>query len=160
MKNKILFLVIVINIALCSNSAISKILSNKIYIGKATSLTGKYSSDAAIFNSQHKKNIKKINDNGGVKVGGKTYMFEIVFYDDESNISSSNNLITRLILHDGIEYIILPHNLELNDSVKDLIKKYNVTTTLSKKAIFRYKDAFETVNSFDSKKINIYLQNN
>jgi predicted nucleic acid-binding protein len=93
-------------------------------------------------------------------VGGKTYLFEIVYYDDESNIARSNNLITRLILHDGIEYIILPYNLELNDNVKDLIKKYNVTTTLSKKAIFRYKDAFEIVNSFDTKKINIYLQNN
>ena len=160
MKNKILFLVIIINMTLFSNTAISKILSNKIYIGKATSLTGKYSSDAAFFNSQHDRDIKKVNDNGGVIVGGKTYMFEIVYYDDESNIARSNNLITRLILHDGIEYIILPHNLELNDSVKDLIKKYNVTTTLSKKAIFRYKDAFETVNSFDSKKINIYLQNN
>lgn len=71
MKNRILFLVMIINMTLFSNTAISKILSNKIYIGKATSLTGKYSSDAAFFNSQHDRDIKKVNDNGGVKVGGK-----------------------------------------------------------------------------------------
>ena len=123
MKKNILYLFIVINVFFYSNTAISKVVTNKIFIGKATSLTGKNSSNALIFNDQHDIDIKNINNTNGVEVGGKSYQFEIIYYDDESNNFRTNNLIKRLILNDGIQFIIIPYNLELYDSVKDIIKK-------------------------------------
>jgi len=160
MKKNILYLFIVINVFFYSNTAISKVVTNKIYIGKATSLTGKNSSNALIFNDQHDIDIKNINNTNGVEVGGKSYQFEIIYYDDESNNFRTNHLIKRLILNDGIQFIIIPYNLELYDSVKDIIKKYQISITSSKKAIYKYKNAFETVNSFNGKKINNYLLEN
>ncbi len=37
-----------------------------------------------------------INSMGGVKVGGKTYKFEIIYYDDESNPKRAAQLAERL----------------------------------------------------------------
>ena len=160
MKKNILYLFIILNLIFYSNMAISKVVTNKIYIGKTTSLTGKNSSNAIFFNSQHDKDIKNINNYGGVEVGGKTYQFEIIYYDDESNNYRANNLITRLILNEGVQFIIVPNNIKLHDSVKDTIKKYQVSIMSSKEAIYKYKDALETVNSFDGKKINNFLLEN
>ena len=36
--------------------------------------------------------VDRINSMGGVKVGGKTYKFEIIYYDDESNPKEQLNL--------------------------------------------------------------------
>ena len=41
--------------------------------------------------------VDRINSMGGVKVGGKTYKFEIIYYDDESNPKRAAQLAERLI---------------------------------------------------------------
>ena len=74
-----------IALALPSNA---KVEGDTIILGAAVSLTGKYST-----NGEHTKNgynmaVKRINDMGGVSVGGKSYKFDIIYYDDESDSSS------------------------------------------------------------------------
>ena len=80
----------------------AKVVGDKIILGAAVSLTGKYST-----NGEHTKNgynmaVKRINDMGGVTVGGKSYMFDIIYYDDESDSSRAAQLAERLIKQDGI----------------------------------------------------------
>ena len=43
---------------------------------------------------------------GGVKVGGKTYLLEVKYYDDESTPARGAQLAERLIKQDGIKYFL------------------------------------------------------
>ena len=70
----------------------AKVEGDTIFLGAAVSLSGKYST-----NGEHTKNgynmaVKRINDMGGVTVGGKSYKFDIIYYDDESDSSRAAQL--------------------------------------------------------------------
>tara|TARA_Y100000389_G_scaffold187967_1_gene209949 strand:+ start:595 stop:1080 length:486 start_codon:yes stop_codon:yes gene_type:complete len=160
MKIFILYLSISLNIFFYFNNAFSKVVTNKIYIGSIISLTGEHSSQSLILKKKYDDVVKKINKEGGVNVGGKLYQFEIIYYDDESNSSRTNHLIIRLIQNDGVQFIIAPHKFKLFDSVKDIIKKNQISVAKPTKAIINYKNAFETVNTFSGKEIsNILFEN-
>ena len=103
------------------------------------------------------KSVKNINKDGGIKVGGKYYNFEIIYYDDESNIKRANQLIERLIFNEGVQFLIVSQDLELFNATKDIIKKYDISIITSTEASLVYKNALETVDSVDSKKIREYL---
>ena len=70
---------------LFSTSVVSfaKVVGDKIILGSAISLTGKYSSNGVHTQNGYNMAVDRINSMGGVKVGGKTYKFEIIYYDDE-----------------------------------------------------------------------------
>ena len=52
-----------------------------------------------------------------VKVGGKTYKFEIIYYDDESNPKRAAQLAERLISQDGVEYMLGPYSSGLTKAI-------------------------------------------
>ena len=139
--------------------ASSKIVSDKVHIGAIISLTGEFSSEAIILKEKYDKETQEINKAGGLSIGGKYYLFNVNYYDDESNILRANNLIKRLINHDGFQYLIVPQALEVSDSIKNLIKTENISIKTSIHAIKDYKKAFETVNSVDNKRIKQFILN-
>ena len=51
---------------------------------------------------------------GGVKVGGKTYKFDIIYYDDESNSGRAAQLAERLIQQDGVQVYAWAIQLRFN----------------------------------------------
>ena len=63
----------------------SKVVGDKIILGAAVSLTGKYSTNGKHTQNGYNMAVERINSMGGVKVDGKTYKFDIIYYDDESN---------------------------------------------------------------------------
>ena len=159
MKKIFLFLVIAIQLIFYSNVAVSKIVSDKIIIGTILSITGKNSSENLLYKNQFDRAIENINSFGGVNVGGKLYQFEIIYYDNESNASRTNQLITRLIQNDGVRYLIILQNEKLSNPIKNLIENDQISIATSYEAVSIYKEAFETVNSVDSKKIKDFILN-
>jgi ABC-type branched-subunit amino acid transport system substrate-binding protein len=139
--------------------ASSKIVLDKVHIGAIISLTGDFSSEAIILKERYDKETQDINKQGGLSIGGKTYLFNVNYYDDESNLLRANNLIKRLINHEGFQYLIIPQTLEVSDSIKNLIKAENISIKASIHAIKDYKKAFETVNSVDNKRIKQFILN-
>jgi len=139
--------------------ASSKIVLDKVHIGAIISLTGEFSSEAIILKERYDKETQDINKKGGLSIGGKTYLFNVNYYDDESNLLRANNLIKRLINHEGFQYLIIPQTLEVSDSIKNLIKAENISIKASIHAIKDYKKAFETVNSVDNKRIKQFILN-
>ena len=139
--------------------ASSKIVLDKVHIGAIISLTGDFSSEAIILKERYDKETQEINKAGGLSIGGKSYFFKINYYDDESNLLRANNLIKRLINHEGFQYLIIPQTLEVSDSIKNLIKTENISIKSSIHAIKDYKKAFETVNSVDNKRIKQLILN-
>ncbi len=129
MKIKSLIITFISAIALLlSTSTISfaKVVGDKIILGAAVSLTGKYST-----NGKHTKNgynlaVERINGMGGVKVGGKTYKFDIIYYDDESNSGRAAQLAERLIKQDGVHYMLGPYSSGLTKAMAPVTEENKI----------------------------------
>jgi branched-chain amino acid transport system substrate-binding protein len=97
-----------------------------ITLGSAISLTGKYAP-----NGMHAKNgyefaIQKIKDAGGVKLGGKCYNFNVIYYDDESKGDRAATLAERLINQDKVQYMLGPYSSGMTKAIAPITEKYQI----------------------------------
>ena len=104
----------------------STAMAETITLGAAISLTGKYST-----NGQHTKNgynlaAKVINEKGGVKIGGKSYKLAIKYYDDESTPARGGELAERLIVQDGVKFLLGPYSSGLTKAIAPVTEKHKV----------------------------------
>ena len=156
-KDIFLYFLLIVNLIFIPSSAISKIVGDKIFIGTTFSLSGKNSSASNSFKIKIDKLLKDINQSGGVNAGGKSYNLEIIFYNDESDSIKSNHLLTRLIQYDGVQFLIVLEDINLSDKTQNTIKDYDISIVRSNEALSIYKEAFETVDSVNSKEIRDFL---
>jgi branched-chain amino acid transport system substrate-binding protein len=106
--------------------ASAKVVGNTIVFGAALSFTGKYST-----NGKHTKNgyelaKERINGRGGVNVGGKLYTIDIKYYDDESTPARGAQLAERLIVQDGIKFMLGPYSSGLTKAMAPVTEKYKI----------------------------------
>ncbi|KKL11999.1 hypothetical protein LCGC14_2540170, partial [marine sediment metagenome] len=111
---------------LVSGPVWAKVEGDTIFLGAAVSLTGKYS-----INGEHTKNgyelaVKRINKMGGVKVGGKSYKFKIIYYDDESNSGRAAQLAERLIKQDGVKFMLGPYSSGLTKAIAPITEENKI----------------------------------
>ncbi len=126
-KNFIITFVSAIALFLSSTSiSLAKVVGDKIVLGAAVSLTGKYSSNGVHTQNGYNMAVDRINSMGGIKVGGKTYKFEIIYYDDESNPKRAAQLAERLISQDGVEFMLGPYSSGLTKAMAPVTEKYGV----------------------------------
>ena len=72
-KNIIITFISAIALALSSSSiSLAKVVGDKIILGAAVSLTGKYSTNGEHTKKGYNFAVERINSMGGIKVGGKT----------------------------------------------------------------------------------------
>jgi branched-chain amino acid transport system substrate-binding protein len=129
MKIKNLIITFVSAIALLlSTSTISfaKVVGDKIILGAAVSLTGKYSTNGKHTQNGYNMAVERINSMGGVKVGGKTYKFDIIYYDDESNSGRAAQLAERLIKQDGVHYMLGPYSSGLTKAMAPITEENKI----------------------------------
>ncbi|MCJ7838510.1 MAG: amino acid ABC transporter substrate-binding protein [Burkholderiales bacterium] len=112
--------------ALAGTSAYAKVEGDKIILGSAISITGKYSQEGKNASDGYNLAVKMINDQGGVKVGGKTYKLEIKYYDDESTPARTAQLLERLINQDGIKYVLGPYSSGTTKAAAPVTEKYKI----------------------------------
>ena len=108
------------------STSFAKVEGEYIVLGAAVSLTGKYST-----NGKHTQNgdnlaVERINSKGGVTVGGKSYKFEIIYYDDESNSKRAAQLAERLIKQDGIKYMLGPYSSGLTKAMAPVTEENKI----------------------------------
>ena len=109
-----------------TGSVWAKVEGDTIVFGAAVSFTGKYST-----NGKHTKNgydlaVKRINEKGGVKVGGKTYKIAVKYYDDESTPARGAQLAERLIKQDSIKFILGPYSSGMTKAMAPITEKYKI----------------------------------
>jgi len=97
-----------------------------IVLGSAISITGKYSQEGKNAKDGYDFAVQKINDAGGVKVGGKTYKLEVKYYDDESTPARTAQLLERLINQDGVKYMLGPYGSGLTKAAAPVTEKYKI----------------------------------
>jgi branched-chain amino acid transport system substrate-binding protein len=95
-----------------------------INLGAAVSLTGIYASNGHNTQNGYEFAVKKINNAGGVTIGGKCYHFKIKYYDDESTPARAAQLIERLIDQDKINYVLGPYGSPITKAILPVIEKY------------------------------------
>ena len=115
-KKIFLYSIVLIKTIFYINSVNAKVVSNKIFIGTTFSLSGKYEAESVLLKNNYIREIEQINKTGGIKIGSKIYKIDIIFYDNFSNIGRNNILLKRLILNDGVEFLIGTNNFELSRS--------------------------------------------
>jgi branched-chain amino acid transport system substrate-binding protein len=104
----------------------AKVEGDKIILGSAISITGKYSQEGKNASDGYNLAVKMINDRGGVKVGGKTYKLEIKYYDDESTPARTAQLLERLINQDGVKYVLGPYSSGTTKAAAPVTEKYKI----------------------------------
>jgi len=97
-----------------------------IVLGSAISITGKYSQEGKNASDGYNFAIKKINEMGGVKVGGKSYRLEVKYYDDESTPARTAQLLERLINQDGIKFVLGPYGSGPTKAAAPVTEKYKI----------------------------------
>jgi len=95
-----------------------------IELGAALSATGIFAANGTNTKNGYEFAVKKINDAGGVKVGGKCYDFKIKYYDDESTPARAAQLVDRLINQDKIKFMLGPYSSPLAKAVLPVTEKY------------------------------------
>ena len=123
---KIIALVLSLPLFAVSPGALAKVEGDKIVLGAAVSITGRYSTEGQHTQNGYDLAAKRINEMGGVTVNGKTYQLEIVYYDDESTASRAGQLAERLIQQDGIKFMLGPYSSPLTRAIAPVTERYKI----------------------------------
>ena len=100
--------------------------ADTITLGAAISITGKYSTNGKNTLDGYELAVRRINEMGGVNVGGKTYKLAIKYYDDESTSARGAQLVERLITQDGIKFVLGPYRASLTQAIAPVTEKHGV----------------------------------
>ncbi len=109
-----------------TSTSFSKVEGNKIILGAAVSLTGKYSTNGKNTKNGYNLAVERINEMGGIKVGGKTYEFDIIYYDDESKGDRAAALAERLIKQDGVKYMLGPYSSGMTKAIAPVTEENKI----------------------------------
>ncbi len=97
-----------------------------IVLGSAISLTGKYATNGIHSKNGYEFAIKKIAEDGGVKIGDKCYNFEVIYYDDESKGDRAATLAERLINQDKVQYMLGPYSSGMTKAIAPVTENYQI----------------------------------
>jgi branched-chain amino acid transport system substrate-binding protein len=97
-----------------------------IILGAAVSLTGKYALNGANTKNGYELAVHRINDKGGVTIGGRSYRFVVRYYDDESTPARGTELAERLVKQDGVKFMLGPYSSGLTKAILPVVEKYKV----------------------------------
>src|SRR5207248_9348708 len=97
-----------------------------VILGAAVSLTGKYAVNGKNTKDGYDLAVKRINEMGGVKVGGKSYKLKVLYYDDESTPARGAQLAERLISQDGVQFVLGAYSSGLTKAIAPVTEKHKV----------------------------------
>ncbi len=98
----------------------------ELILGSAISFTGKYSTNGIHAKNGYDLAVKKVNETGGVKIGGNCYKLSIKYYDDESTPARTAQLLERLIKQDGVKYFLGPYSSATTKAAAPVVEKYKI----------------------------------
>ena len=130
------------------------IAEDTIKFGAALSLTGSKATEGRLVKDGYDFYVKHINEKGGIPIKGKNYKVEIIYYDDESDPKTATRLTEKLIVEDGVKYLLGPYSSSATFPASTIAEKYKIpmveahgaATTIFDRG---YKYLFATLNTVD-----------
>lgn len=100
--------------------------TNTITLGAAVQLTGALANTGRYYRDAYQMTIDRINQAGGVTVGGKKYTLALKLLDNQSDVNLGVRQYVQLITSDKVNFLLGPFssNDALNDS--SIAEKYQV----------------------------------
>ncbi|WP_287371448.1 amino acid ABC transporter substrate-binding protein [Oceanithermus sp.] len=119
-----------------------------VTIGLTVSKTGKYNVESVNQLNGIKLWQDWVNGQGGILVGGKRYKVELKYYDDESKAQRVQQLYSRLISQDKVDFLISPYSSGLTAKAAIISEQYGkvmVATGAASDSIFKlgYENVFQ-----------------
>jgi branched-chain amino acid transport system substrate-binding protein len=102
--------------------------ADTIRIGAAISMTGKAAREGGFVKKGYDTWVEWINARGGIKVGGKPYKVEMVYYDDKGEATTSAKLTEKLITEDKVNIILGPYSSGITAATSAIGEKYGYVT--------------------------------
>jgi branched-chain amino acid transport system substrate-binding protein len=115
-------------------TAVSAQKCEELVLGAALSATGIYASNGNNTKNGYEFGVKKVNDAGGIKIGGKCYHLKITYYDDESTPARAAQLVERLISQDKVKFVLGPYSSPMTKAILPVTEKYNTPVVQSEAA--------------------------
>lgn len=115
---------VVLSLGLLSWAAAQEVLK----IGAAISVTGPFSREGQLLRDGYDLWKDAVNAKGGLKVGGKTYKVEVIYYDDESKAPTSARLTEKLLAEDKVSYLFGPYSSGIATATAAISERYKVIT--------------------------------
>ena len=99
---------------------------DKFVFGSAISHTGKFAREGASLKNAYDFWANRVNEKGGIEVGGKKYPVEIKYYDDKSDAQTTTKLVEKLITKDKVDLIFGPFSSGCVGPSSTITEKYKV----------------------------------
>jgi branched-chain amino acid transport system substrate-binding protein len=118
-----------------------------IKIGTPLALTGGLADEGKKQVVAYDMWLKRVNDAGGINVGGKRMKVELIRYDYQTNEQRAQQLAERLIVEDKVDFMLAPFGSGHTKVVAGVAERYGmpvVATSASSESIFNqgYKNLF------------------
>jgi len=100
--------------------------ADTITFGAAISITGKTAKEGEYTRDGYQFAIDKINEMGGIKVGGKVYKVALKYYDDETKPERSAQLFEKLINEDKVNLLLGPYGSSPTGTAAPIAERYRM----------------------------------
>jgi len=97
-----------------------------IKLGCAISFTGNKSRTGKLYVDSLNLAKDTINKAGGIKVGGKSYLVDIKYYDDKSDPMESSKLVEKLIVEDKVNFLMGPYSSGITVPDSIVAQRYKI----------------------------------
>jgi branched-chain amino acid transport system substrate-binding protein len=106
--------------------AFPALAADTITFGAAISITGKTAKEGEYTRDGYQFAIDKINEMGGIKVGGKTYKVVLKYYDDETKPERTAQLFEKLINEDKVNLLLGPYGSSPTGTAAPIAERYRI----------------------------------
>jgi branched-chain amino acid transport system substrate-binding protein len=112
--------------ALLAMSSIASAQEKTITLGAAVQLTGSLANTGRYYRDAYQLAVEKINEKGGVTVGGKKYKLKLNLLDNQSDVNLGVRQYVQLVTRDKVNFLLGPFSS--NDALDDssVAEKYQV----------------------------------
>lgn len=100
--------------------------ADAIVFGAAISLTGKTAKEGEYTRDGYQFAIDRVNEMGGVRLGGKAYQLTLKYYDDESKAERTAQLIEKLVNEDKVRFLLGPYGSSPTGTAAPIAERYRI----------------------------------
>jgi branched-chain amino acid transport system substrate-binding protein len=109
-----------------ATSGTSGAVGDTILFGAPLGTSGSLSNESKLTQQGYELWKEAVNANGGIKVGGKSYMVATKYYDDESKQDLSAQEAEKLINEDKVNFLLGPYGTSSTQSTAAIAEKYEI----------------------------------
>jgi branched-chain amino acid transport system substrate-binding protein len=114
------------SLALALAATTAPAFAQTITLGASVQLTGTQANTGRYYRDAYQLAIDKINEKGGIQVGGKPYKLALKLYDNQSDVNLGQRQYVQLITQDKVNFLLGPFSS--NDALVDsaIAEKYEM----------------------------------